>query len=117
MIGMNATTGRALSGLDHLYQSIGKILTTPRGSRLQRREFGADLFSLIDAPNNPATRVRVYAAAATALMRQEPRLQLRRFSLSDLGSDGSVVFDIEGTATDTGEPIATSVTVSARGLA
>lgn len=117
MIGMNATTGRALSGLDHLYQSIGKILTTPRGSRLQRREFGADIFDLIDAPNNPATRVRVYATAAAALIRQEPRLQLRRFALSHLGSDGSAVFDIEGVATDTGAPIATSVTISARGIA
>lgn len=115
MIGMNALTGRAISGLDHLYQSIGLILTTPIGSRLQRRRFGSELFDLVDAPNNAATRLRVYAAIATALMRQEPRLQLRRVGLAEVTSDGNVVFDIEGTATDTGEPIATAVPVSVRG--
>lgn len=117
MIGMNATTGRALRGLDHIYQSIGKILTTPRGSRLQRRTFGSDLFELVDAPSNAATRVRVFSAVATALMRQEPRLQLRRVGLADVTSAGSVVFDIEGMADATGEAIATSVAVPVRGQA
>lgn len=117
MIGMNAITGRALSGLDHIYQSIGKILTTPRGSRLQRREFGAEIFDRIDAPSNQANLVRIYAAAATALMRHEPRLQLRRFALVELGSNGTAMFDIEGIATETGQTIATSVAVSMRGLA
>lgn len=117
MIGMNATTGRAISGLAHLYQSIGKILTTPRGTRLQRRSFGSDLLSLVDAPHNMATRVRVYSAAASALMRQEPRLQLRRIVLSDISQAGSAVFDIEGVALETGEPIATSVAMRVRGIA
>lgn len=111
MIGMNATTGRAITGLPHLFQSIGKILLTPRGSRLQRRTFGSDLMSLIDAPNNMATRVRVYAATATALMSQEPRLQLRRVSLADLSQAGTVVFDIEGVALETGAPFTTAVTL------
>lgn len=112
MIGMNATTGRAITGLPHLFQSIGKILMTPRGSRLQRRSFGSDLLSLVDAPNNMATRVRVYAAAATALMSQEPRLQLRRISLADLSQAGVVVFDIEGAALDTGASFTTAVALS-----
>lgn len=115
MIGMNATTGRAISGRDHLYQSIGKIVGTPTGSRLQRRRFGSDLFDLVDAPGNLVTRVRVYAAIAAALMRQEPRLQLRRVSLSDITQDGTAVFDIEGIASEDGSVLATSVTVSARG--
>lgn len=117
MIGMNATTGRALSGVDHLYQSIAQILTTPRGSRLQRRTFGSDLFDLVDAPSNLATRLRVYAAIATALMRQEPRLQLHRVDLAEITSSGSAVFEIEGVADATGAAIATRVPVSPRGLA
>lgn len=112
MIGMNATTGRAITGLPHLFQSIGKILMTPRGTRLQRRPFGSDLLSLVDAPNNMATRVRVYAAAATALMSQEPRLQLRRISLADLSQSGTAVFDIEGVALETGAPFATAIAIS-----
>lgn len=117
MIGMNANTGRAIGGLDHLYQSIGQILTTPRGSRLQRRAFGSPLLELVDAPNNMATRLRVYAGIATALMRQEPRLQLRRVGLSEITNSGSAVFDIEGVADATGQAIATRVALSARGQA
>jgi phage baseplate assembly protein W len=114
MIGMNASTGRALSGHDHIFQSIAQIMTTPRGSRLQRRMFGSELFNLVDSPNNLATRLRVYAAIATALMRQEPRLQLRRVGLTEITSSGSAVFDIEGVVDVTGEAIATRVAVSAR---
>jgi len=117
MIGMNATTGRAISGRDHLYQSIGKILGTPAGSRVQRRRFGSGLFDLVDSPNNLVTRVRVYAAIATALMRQEPRLQVRRVSLSGITQAGAAVFDIEGIATEDGAVLSTSVTVPARGVA
>ena len=113
MIGMNATTGRAVHGLAHLSQSIGKICTTPRGSRLQRRTFGSNLFTLVDAPHNQANRIKVYAEIATSLMRQEPRLQLRRVALSAVSQDGTAVFDIEGLVTETGEAIATSVALPA----
>lgn len=110
MTGMNAQTGRAISGLAHLYQSIGKILTTAIGSRLQRRPFGSELPDLVDAPFNNSTRVRLYAATATALMRQEPRLTLTRVLLSDTSEAPTApILDIEGIASESGEPVSTSV--------
>lgn len=110
MKGMNTTTGRSVDGLAHLYQSIAKILTTPIGSRLGRRTFGSELAGLVDAPNNGATRVRLYAAVATALMRWEPRLKLSRITLSvDDAGTGQQVIDIEGTTTISGDLVATSV--------
>jgi phage baseplate assembly protein W len=115
MKGMNHTTGRALSGLDHLYQSIARILTTPIGSRVARRDFGSELPNLVDAPNNGATRVRLYAAVATALMRWEPRLKLTRVQLSTDTTDtgaGVQVIDIEGITTETGDAASTSVTLT-----
>lgn len=108
MKGMNATTGRSIESLDHLYQSIGKILTTPIGSRVARRTFGSDLFNLVDAPNNGISRVRLYAAIATALMRWEPRLVLTSVLLSiEEGESGQGVqfVDIEGYTTETGESV------------
>lgn len=110
MIGMNTATGRALSGLSHLYQSIAQILTTPRGSRLARRDFGSDLFELVDGPLNGVQRTRLYAATAAALMRWEPRLKLTRVSL-DLseGMEGTATLTIEGTTTETGQAVSTSV--------
>ena len=109
MAGMNRHTGRTLDGVDHLCQSIGKILTTPIASRTQRRPFGSDLPDLIDAPNNAATRIRLFAAAATALMQWEPRLQLTRVRLGDPDESGAMTIDIEGITTISGDLVTTSV--------
>lgn len=80
-MGLNMTTGRAVTDHDHLVQSITKILTTPIGSRVMRREFGSLLPELLDHPLNDSTVVLLYAASATALVRQEPRLRLTRVQL------------------------------------
>ena len=120
MRGMDAKTGRAISGLAHLYQSIAKILTTSIGSRLKRRPFGSEIPDLIDAPNNGETRVRLYAAIATALMRWEPRLRLNRVQLSAETTEtgaGVQVVDIEGTTTDTGDVVSTRIQVGNGGAA
>ena len=72
-MGMNAETGRELTGLEHLKQSIADILNTPIGSRVMRRDYGSRLFELIDAPINRSTVVDV-AETAEALMKWEDRL-------------------------------------------
>lgn len=111
MRGMNATTGRAITGLDHLYQSVAKIVTTPLASCVKRRTFGSEGPDLIDAPGNGATTTRLYAAIATALMRWEPRLTLTRVQLAtdESTTDGVHVVDIEGYTTETGDAVSTSV--------
>ncbi|RBL59131.1 baseplate assembly protein, partial [Xanthomonas oryzae pv. oryzae] len=48
MIGVDAITGRVIEGEQHLAQSIACILTTPIGTREQRRDFGSLLPELID---------------------------------------------------------------------
>lgn len=110
MRGIDATTGRALEGLAHLQQSISDILATPYGSRVMRREYGSLLPYLIDQPFNPATRLRLYAATATALMRWEPRLQLTRVSMQLGDTPGQVVLTLDGTRMDT--PIAAPVSLT-----
>lgn len=86
-MGLNMTTGRAVTDHDHLAQSITKILTTPIGSRVMRREFGSLLPELLDHPLNDSTVVLLYAASATALVRQEPRLRLTRVQLQPSDQD------------------------------
>jgi len=81
MIGTSATTGKHISGIDHLRQSIRDILTTPIGSRIMRREYGSRLFELIDAPMNDATRVDMIAATAEALATWEPRISVDEVSV------------------------------------
>ena len=117
MKGMNPSTGRSIAGLDHLYQSIGQIMTTPLASRIKRRPFGSELADLVDAPNNGAIRTRLYAAIATALMRWEPRLTLTRVQLSDDDTviTGQQIIDIEGYTTESGDAVRTSITLLGSG--
>lgn len=78
---MNRSTGRTIGDADHLRQSVADILTTPIGSRVMRRSYGSLVPALIDQPHNRALAGRVCAAAASALMRWEPRLIIRRVQL------------------------------------
>lgn len=78
MNGIDASTGKSLSGVYHLRQSIRDILTTPIGSRVQRRDYGSNIPRLIDAPMNRSTLLNVYAAAAEALEKWEPRFTLEK---------------------------------------
>ena len=96
MSGMNLNTGRAIADIDHLRQSISDILTTPVGTRLERRTYGSLLPDLIDQPDNGVTRVRIYAAVASALMKWEPRVRLSRVALSSGPAAGQATLDLSG---------------------
>lgn len=101
-MGMNAETGRTLTGPKHIGQSIGKILNTPLGSRVMRREFGSVIPTLIDQPLNQATILRLYSAAVVAIREWEPRVKVGSVNRS-LGKAGEFILDITLTRTDTGE--------------
>lgn len=94
MIGMDATTGKALGGEAHLRQSILRIITTPLGTRVMRRDFGSLVQELIDQPFNAGTRMRVLGATVTALMRWEPRVSVRRVDLRE-SAPGSYLLDLD----------------------
>ncbi len=93
---MHATAGTVLDDLAHLRQSIVDILTTPLGTRLERRTYGSLLTELIDHPDHGATRVRIYAAVASALMRWEPRLRLSRVHLASGPNAGQATLELSG---------------------
>lgn len=117
MNGMNAQTGAAIAGVDHLRQSIADILGTPRGTRVARRDYGSDLPELLDQPANDVGRLRIFAATALALLRQEPRLRLTRVALSAADRPGAFRLTVEGKRTDTARrPAALSYTLPLRAL-
>lgn len=103
MIGMDAATGKQLSGGDHLRQSVTNILTTPLTRRLMVRDFGSRLFDLIDRPLNNETTVEIIAATAEALSNWEPRINLKRVVVSRPEA-GHMNISIEYTNTETGDP-------------
>lgn len=93
MNGTSAADGKPLSGINHLRQSIGDILTTPIGSRVMRRAYGSRLFELVDAPLNRSTVVAIIAATAAALAKWEPRIRVTRVQAS-AAAPGAVTVDI-----------------------
>lgn len=97
MSGMSSLTGRALSGLAHISQSIRDILTTPIGSRIRRRRYGSDIPELIDQPLNAPTVLRIYAATAYALATWEPRISLTSVQLSR-DTEGGIYVLLQGVA-------------------
>ncbi|MDY6550776.1 GPW/gp25 family protein [Acinetobacter faecalis] len=94
-MGMNAETGRELTGLEHLKQSIADILNTPIGSRIMRRDYGSRLFELIDAPINRSTVVDIVAETAEALMKWEDRLVVSAVDVTG-AVVGQIVLGITG---------------------
>jgi phage baseplate assembly protein W len=90
-----STSGQALTGIDHLRQSIRDILTTRKGTRVVCRDYGSRLPELVDRPINPAFEMDVYAATADALARWEPRFELTRVSITE-ADEGRIVLKLEG---------------------
>ncbi len=98
-IGMHAATGRAIDQIAHLRQSINKILTTPIGSRIERRPFGSLLPELIDHPMTEHLALLLYAATASALIAYEPRFRITRVRLAvNSAVPGKSTLEIDGIA-------------------
>lgn len=104
MNGINASTGAALSGMDHLRQSIRDILTTRVGTRVMRRAYGSRLPELVDAPLNDETLVDLFAETAIALATWEPRIDVEQVS-AEIPAPGRVIISLTGVYTPTGEPV------------
>lgn len=107
MNGIDALTGRRLSGIDHLRQSIRDILTTPIGSRVMLREYGSRLPRLVDAPTGRVLVMEIIAATAEALQRWEPRLRLTDVSLDSV-TPGAIVISLSGIYLPDGQAITLS---------
>ena len=110
---MNRTTGAAISGLEHLRQSVGDILSTPIGSRVMRREYGSLVPELIDHPDNNASQVRLFSAVASALLRWEPRFPLTRVGVQrDAERPGYALIELHGSYHEGRRPAPLSLQVS-----
>lgn len=94
--GFNRETGALLSGFDHVRQSIGVILSTPIGSRVMRREFGSELFDLIDRPMTDKVILAIYSAAVTAIARWEPRYSVTGIRVTGAQADGTLSIEFAG---------------------
>jgi len=116
MIGMDRHNGATLAGADHLEQSIADILGTPLGTRIARRKYGSLVPQLLDQPNNELARVRIFAAVALALLRQEGRARISHVVLSHGKLPHEAVITVTGRRTDVTAAPAFSISSTIRAL-
>lgn len=93
LTGINKTDGTPLSGADHLRQSIYDILTTRRGERIMRPEYGSKVHELLDNPCTQEFIVDLYYECLAAIHRWEPRVRVIRIA-AELTVPGQVNIDL-----------------------
>lgn len=95
MKGMSNTNGGYLDDIEHLKQSIIDILTTPVGSRVICRDYGSNLFRLVDQPINKYLFPKIYAAIADALDKWEPRFKVEKITINSI-KEGHITLSLVG---------------------
>jgi hypothetical protein len=88
-----ADSARLAMAVDELSvrQSIEIILSTSKGERVMRPDFGCDLNKLLFAPNNGATRALAEFEVTEALRAWEPRIEVLDVSGRAGGDNGEVL--------------------------
>lgn len=95
--GIDGSTGKLLTGLDHLKQSLRKILATRVGTRVMLREFGSAVPDIVDRPTNQNMRIEVFAATIEAVHKWEPRFRISKMDIVSVTPDGVVEIMLSGT--------------------
>ena len=76
-VGVDGRGGIAMSqGDNDIASSIVLILSTPRGTRVMRPDFGSSIHDYVFAPNNATTAGLLQYHVQEALARWEPRIEV-----------------------------------------
>lgn len=100
MAGIDARTGRVLSGWSHVLQSVAEIFATPPGVRPGRRWFGSLVPHLLGELAVKSSVLRFYTAIYVAVEMWEPRLRVEKIAFAGSADEvraGKGVFEIEVT--------------------
>ncbi|WP_295894940.1 GPW/gp25 family protein [uncultured Bartonella sp.] len=95
-LGFDRKTGQTLDGFADVEQSLAVIFSTPLNTRVMRRDFGCELFDLIDRPISDIVILAAQAAVVCACSRWEPRFEITNCNLSAASGDGVVTLSVAG---------------------
>lgn len=101
---MNINTGKTISEIAHIKQSIANILTTPIGSRIMRRDYGSRIFEKIDRPINGELVAEIYSDVVEALFIWEPRFEVEQVTVKSI-EKGKITISLEGSFVKDGQKI------------
>ena len=104
MQGMDEKTGKFLSDVEYLKQSIKTIITTRIRARVMRRNFGSNVFNRIDKPINGELIAEIYSDIVEALFTFEPNFSLTKVSVNSIEEE-KLYLDLEGEMLENGQII------------
>ncbi len=96
-VGLDARTGKHITGWPYVEHYIETVLTTRIGSRVMRRHLGTQVPEAQDAPGSEAIILQVFRSVAEAMDKYVPWYRLSDISLADAGRDGAYLFLLSGT--------------------
>ncbi len=76
---------------ESIRQSIRIILTTAKGERVMRPDFGCGIYELVFEPNNAATRGMAEYYVTEALRLWEPRIEMLEVTVTAGGEQGEML--------------------------
>lgn len=104
MIGTDRNTGELINGVEHLRQSLQDLLTTRKGTRIMRRDYGSDLPRLVDMPINRELIMDIIAETAGAIGEWEPRFNVTEVRITTI-TVSSVVIAVSGNYLPDGQQV------------
>lgn len=100
---MDVDTGKEITGLGEIEQSVNRILETIPGDRYMRAEYGSALFELTDIGMDASGKARMAQAVSEAVRRFDPRVKISRVTFE--GTPGEIVQTVYGTVKQTNQQI------------
>lgn len=85
-----------VSGWERCKQAIETILTTRKGTRVMRRDFGSDIVGMIDRPMNEFTVMDAIMSIVEPIHRWEPEFRVKRVTVEEANAGGNLSLAIEG---------------------
>ena len=95
LVGVDRRTGQAISGIDHLHQSIEDLITTRVGSRVIRPEYGSYLPAMVDMGISPGLASAYQAEVSRAIQRWYPVFSVKSVRAVSI-TGGQITFSIAG---------------------
>lgn len=84
------------AGPDNIESSVRTILSTAKGERVMRPEFGCEIHDQVFSSLSPSTLNRIEDSVRTALVQWEPRIDVDDVEATpDPSSPGKVLIEIE----------------------
>lgn len=96
---MDAETGKEITGLAEIEQSVDTILEHTPGDRVMRWPYGSELFELTDVGMDGSGKARFAQAVGEALQKFEPRVSVSKVDFE--GEPGAMTQTVRGTVLTT----------------